>query len=220
LVAFGIRPTSAETGYGYIRAGQPLGSSSSPPAFSVVSFREKPDRARAEEWITSGEYFWNSGMFVARVKVMWQELARHLPGTARTILSLGDVLTDEVLQQRHAVYASLPSVSLDEGVMEKSERIAVVESAFGWDDVGSWEAASQYWPEGEGHNRVLGRSVALVDCKGCRVKAEGLLVALVGMEDVVVVQTSDAILVCHRTRVQDVKALVEGLENRGAEQYL
>jgi len=220
LVAFGITPTSAETGYGYIHAGLPLDTGAPPRAFTVSSFHEKPDRAHAEGWVASGEYFWNSGMFVARVRVLWDELTRHLPTTSDVIVTLGDLFTDEVLQKRHEDYAALPGISLDQGVMEKSDRMAVVESSFGWDDVGSWEAASQYWPEGEGQNRVLGRNVALVDCRGCRVRSEGLLVALVGMQDVVVVQTGDAILICHRTRAQDVKALVEGLENDRAEQYL
>ncbi len=218
IVAFGIAPVSAETGYGYIREGDPL-DALTPRAFLVRSFHEKPDRSRAQEWVASGEYLWNSGMFVSRVGVLWDELARYLPGITRGIESLGDIRDEGVLRRGRDVYEGLQSVSIDQGVMEKTQRLAVVESAFGWDDVGSWEAASEYWPLHE-DNRILGSPVALVDCHGCRVHAQGMLVAMVGLEDVVLVQTEDAILVCHRSRVQDVKALVERLEAEGAVTYL
>lgn len=220
IVAFGIAPDRPETGYGYIRAGSPLNEGVIPRAFAVRSFHEKPDRVRAEQWVSSGEYFWNSGMFVARVEVLWQELADCLPETARTLIDLGGSLTDDSLEAQRERYVSLRGVSIDEGVMERSRRMAVVESSFGWDDVGSWEAASHYWPISDADNRVLGADVAMVDCDGCRVRSDGMLVALVGMHDVVVVQTGDAVLVCPRNRAQDVKALVEKLEKETAGRYL
>lgn len=220
VVAFGIAPASPETGYGYIHVGAGIEAGDEVRAYLVRSFHEKPDRALAEQWVASGGYYWNSGMFVARVETLWGELKRHLPATAETLQSLGRTMTDEELASHHEAYARLATVSIDQGVMEKIDRMAMVEASFDWDDVGSWEAASQYWPRREGDNRIRGERVALVDCEGCRVHAEGLLVALVGMRDVVVVETGGAVLICARSHAQDVKTLVERLENEHADEYL
>ncbi|MBN1423896.1 mannose-1-phosphate guanylyltransferase [Candidatus Fermentibacteria bacterium] len=220
VVAFGIVPTSPETGYGYMRVGAALHDAAQPRAFEVKSFHEKPDLAHARQWAVSGEHFWNSGMFVAKVDVLWAELARLLPATAEVLRRLGSELGDDDLAAHREVYSGLADVSVDHGIMEHSHLMAMVESTFRWDDVGSWEAASRYWPLSAGDNRLLGGDVTLVDCSGCRVRSEDLLVALVGMQDVIVVQSGDAILVCPRDRAQDVKALVENLETGARKRYL
>lgn len=216
VVVFGVVPSGPETGYGYIKAGCIL-RADPPQVYRVEGFHEKPSRELAEAWVASGDYLWNSGMFVGRIGEIWRELERFLPDTAQV---LKEIRVDDSPHTWADLYRGLPSTSLDEGVWEKSDRLTMVRACFGWDDVGSWEAASQYWPLAEGDNRAAGAPVAFVDCRGCRVRTEGVLVAMVGLEDVVVVQTGDAVLVCHRSRAQEVKALVERLERQGDHAYL
>jgi mannose-1-phosphate guanylyltransferase/mannose-6-phosphate isomerase len=220
IVTFGIVPTRPETGYGYIETKERYGHHEAPAVWRVEAFREKPDRATALNWVQRGSHFWNSGIFVGRAGVFWSEIEQYLPETAAKIESLGGDLSAEALARKRNLYESLPNVSIDHGIMEKSDRLCMVEARFSWDDVGSWEAASNYWAAEHDGNRTMGSDVLLISCRGCRVRTEKRLVALIGMEDTIVVETEDAILVCKRDSAQDVKRVVQELERTERGTYL
>jgi len=212
LVTIGIAPTRPETGYGYIQVGEPLDGG----AHAVARFIEKPDLARAQSLLEGGDVLWNGGIFAWRVERILAELRRWTPdvvGPLEHALKRG---TARALAQ---AYARVPSVSIDTGVMERAERVAVVRATFPWSDVGSWAAVADLWRNGHEANAVRGSAV-LVDSTGCVVDAGSRLVALVGVEDLVVVDTPDALLVCPKGRAQDVRLIVEELRRRKLQRYL
>jgi mannose-1-phosphate guanylyltransferase len=208
LVTIGIAPTRPETGYGYIERGSEIGND----AWRVARFREKPDVVTAEQFVGSGRFFWNSGMFVWRASVVLDELARHLPETDRRLADIVAVWGDADAFARG--YAALADVSIDYGVLEKAANVAVVAGEFDWDDIGSWTALARHWPKDANGNVVRGRVVAL-DSNGNLVVTEKRVAALVGVDDLIVVETADALLVCRRDRAQDVKRVIDELERRG-----
>lgn len=213
LVTIGIEPNAPETGYGYIERGEPLGEG----IHRVARFTEKPDRQRAEAFLASGRYAWNGGIFVWRVKTIREALARHLPETQSHLEAIAaEWGNPAVLADR---YAKIEDRSIDYGVLEKANNVAVVAGDFGWDDIGSWTALLRLWPADADGNVVRGRVVAL-DSRGNLVAADKRLVALVGVEDLVVIETEDAVLICPTGRAQDVKQVIEELRQRGWKEHL
>lgn len=222
LVTIGVTPTHPETGYGYIRVGAEVEGKRN--ALWVRSFHEKPSRRQAEQFVASGEYLWNSGMFVFQVSTILQALRQFLPpvyhGLARVVGS-----QKRKAQALRYEYQRLPSISIDYGVMEKvcqtntSLRLAVMPGDFGWSDVGSWDALAAFWEKDARGNAVEGKAV-LVDTREAVVLSPSRLVALVGVEDVIVIDAGDAILVCRRSQAQEVRRVVEALEKRGLRRYL
>ncbi len=214
IVLFGIVPERPETGYGYIQRGEKAAGGDDQPVHRVVRFVEKPDRATAVRYVESGDYLWNSGMFVFPAALMLTEIETHLPDLRagiRACVDHGDL---------EAVYPTLPSVSIDYGVMERSSRTRVIPSRFDWSDVGSWDSAMDIYPSDEAGNVVLGEAT-LVDVTTSFIKADaGRRVAVVGLEDVIVVDTPDAVLVVKRGRSQDVKKVVEALRAGGKHDLL
>jgi mannose-1-phosphate guanylyltransferase len=207
LVTIGIAPEAPETGYGYIERGAEI-----PGGHRVRRFTEKPDRARAEEFLASGRYLWNAGIFVWRVDVIRAALRSHLPETADALREIVARWGDG--ERFAAAYAAVDAVSIDYGVLEKADNVAVVTGDFGWDDIGSWAAVRRLRrADGEG-NVLEGRVVALSSARNY-VSGGNRLVALLGVENLVVVDTDDALLVCAADRVQDVKQIVDELERRG-----
>ena len=211
LVTFGIVPTGPETGYGYIRAGEGTGA-----ARPVASFVEKPDHETAVGYVASGQYYWNSGMFMFRASRYIAELQRSQPdmvAAARSALERARRDADFVRLDPEA-FAASPSDSIDYAVMEKTADAVVVPLAAGWNDVGSWAALWQIAEQdGDGnahHGDVLAR-----DCRNSLAWADGRLVALLGLDDVIVVDTADALLVAHRDKAQGVKDIVEALKRAG-----
>jgi mannose-1-phosphate guanylyltransferase len=211
LVTIGIEPTTPETAYGYIERGADIGAGRN----RVQRFTEKPDRERAAEFLRSGRYLWNSGIFVWKVSAIRTALARHLPDVARplALLRRGDVGAIA------AAYRDLPEQSIDYGVLEKADNVAVVAGDFGWDDIGSWTALLRLGPADADGNVVRGRVLAL-SSHGNLVASDERLVALVGVEGLVVIDTEDALLVCSADRVQDVKQIVDELHRRGWKEHL
>ena len=214
IVTIGVRPTHAETGFGYIRLGARLPRAGGDPVHEVGGFFEKPDRPTAERYLTSGEYLWNSGMFFLTAARMREEARRHLPG-------LGALLDAAVAAPDHAAaiaagYAGVPSISIDHGIMEKASGLRVVPGAFGWNDVGSWAALTTMRPPDGRGNVVLG-GATLIDGEGSVVVAEdgAPFVGVVGAKDLVVVATRDAILVIPKDRAQDVRLIVEAARQAG-----
>jgi mannose-1-phosphate guanylyltransferase len=216
LTTVGIVPTRPETGYGYIEVGDPIANG----VRAVTRFVEKPTRERAEAFVADGRYLWNGGMFFFRAGVMRAAIAEHLPVLAAGLdridaaAARGD--EERVLAE---VFPTLPSISIDHGVMEKAKRIAVVPGDFGWNDVGSWQVTWEMSDrDAEGNSLPVG--TVTVDAKNNLVRdltsgASGKRWALVGVSDLVVVETDDAVLVVPRDRAQDVRAVVDALAKRG-----
>lgn len=215
LVTFGIEPTEPHTGYGYIRGGEGLGGIDG--AYEVDRFVEKPDAATAQGFLGVGGYYWNSGMFMLKASSYLDELGRHEPAIlAQAQLAVQGATRDaDFLRLDPAAFAECPNVSIDYAVMEKTEHAAIVVAAgLGWNDIGSWTALADIAPTDEMGNALIG-DVLTEDVSNTYVRAEHRMVALVGVEDLVVVETADAVLVSRRDRAQDVKKIVEQLNKSG-----
>lgn len=216
LVTFGVVPTQPETGYGYIRANAVHGNSAYSEVAPVEEFVEKPDLAAAKSYLESGEYYWNSGMFLFRARAYLEELDRFAPDIAVACkASMQDKSLDGgFVRLDEDAFLACPSDSIDYAVMEQSSNAAVIPLEAGWSDVGSWSALQDVSP-GDADGNTLNGDVLVHDCKDSFVQAESRLVAAVGLRDVIVVETKDSVLVAHRNRSQDVKALVDRLEAEG-----
>lgn len=212
LLTFGIDPTGPETGYGYIRFGDRLAEG----VRSVEEFREKPDAATAEAYVASGRYLWNSGMFMFRASRFLAELEAHAPDVltfARRALADAD-RDRQVVRLNGEAFAEAPSISIDYAVMERTASAAVVPIHTGWSDVGSWAAL---WELGhhDVHGNVVVGDVELIDVQNSYVRSDGRLVAAIGLDNVVIVDSPDATLVVRRDRSQDVKVVVDRLRAEG-----
>jgi mannose-1-phosphate guanylyltransferase/mannose-6-phosphate isomerase len=216
IIMFGIPPTRPETGYGYIEAGDPVERGS---AFHAVkAFREKPDAATAARYVADGRHLWNAGVFLFSPRVMLEEIHAHVPAIAEPLRSLpARVSQDEAALERY--YKSVPSVSIDVAVMERTARALVARAGFAWDDLGSWAALGPGGGDAAG-NVTRGRTL-LVDAGGITAFAEGGMIAALGVRDLVVVHTPDATLVCPKDRVQEVREIVARLKAaRGSDEFL
>lgn len=209
LVTFGIHPTHAETGYGYIRQGEALSASG---GRRIAAFVEKPDLETAQGYLESGDYHWNSGMFCFRSGAILEALARHAPRVYESVTRVWKHMdtSQSPLEIPADLFSECPSISLDYAVMERAENAAVVTGDFGWSDIGSWKAISELYESDQAGNRIRGRAV-MVDSRGCFVQGGKRLVAAVGVNDLVIVDTGDAVLVAHRDSAQDVKQVVSQL---------
>jgi mannose-1-phosphate guanylyltransferase len=215
IVVFGLRPGSPATGYGYVEQGAPLGGSEGLEAFEVARFHEKPTLEKAREYVASGRFLWNAGIFAFRASSMLAEIAGQMPELARALdeaaRSLGTARFDEELAR---VWATLPKKSIDHGVMEGARRRAVIVPDYEWDDVGSFAAVARARKADAAGNVAIGGCVAL-DSHGNVVDAGEGLVALIGVDDLVVVHTDDVTLVCRKERSEDVKKLLDEVKRRG-----
>ncbi|HXO65181.1 MAG TPA: mannose-1-phosphate guanylyltransferase/mannose-6-phosphate isomerase [Steroidobacteraceae bacterium] len=211
LVTFGVVPTAAETGYGYIQRGAANGA-----AFRIARFVEKPDAQAARGYVDSGDYYWNSGMFLFRARRYLKELALLQPEMARVCeAAFRDASADlEFTRIAAQAFEACPADSIDYAVMEKTRDAVVVPLEAGWSDVGSW-AALHAASTADAHGNVTRGDVVSADSHGCYLYSESRLVAAVGLEDHVVIETKDAVLVVPRSRVQDVKKLVQQLKEAG-----
>ncbi len=218
LVTLGIAPTRPETGYGYIEVA--AGSTGLGP-FPVSRFVEKPDLERAEQFLKAGSFYWNSGMFLWRADVILQELEQQLPEVHAGLQALpvrDGRLSPQGLEE---FYAGVKSESIDVGVMERSKRVVMLPATFGWSDVGSWSALPEVLAADDQGNVIINSAgEILTDSRGCLAYGGGKLVALLGVSDLIVVDTPDALLVCHRERAQEVKGIVAELQRRQLGEYL
>lgn len=219
LVTFGIAPSQPATGYGYIEQGTVIDGHAA--CHKVSSFREKPDRATAEKFVAGGRHFWNSGIFAFRAARYLAELKRYRPDIAAASRSAFSASTRDLdfLRLGKAEFEACASESIDYAVMERTEHAAVVASDCGWSDVGSWSAL---WDiahlDGEG-NAAAG-DTHLRNCSRSYVRAESRLVAAIGIEDLLVVETKDAVLVAHKRHAQEVKAVVDWLGEQGRTEHI
>jgi mannose-1-phosphate guanylyltransferase/mannose-6-phosphate isomerase len=217
LVTFGIQPTHPETGFGYLEAGLPLETG---PGLRVTRFVEKPDAATAAEYLAAGNYFWNSGMFCFQVGTVLNELQAHAPellATAATTLAasrLAQASGYRCLTVDAPSFEQVPDISFDYAVMEHSERVVTVPCNIGWSDVGSWNTISELTTADHEGNRANGELLAY-DARNNYVQSETRLTALIGVEDLLVVDTPDALMIAHKDRAQDVKHIVAKLKATG-----
>jgi mannose-1-phosphate guanylyltransferase len=217
LVTFGIVPTAPETGFGYIQRGDAVGA-----GYKVRRFVEKPDLETATGYLASGDFLWNSGMFCFKAGVFLEDLARHAPDIATTVAECWAAMqapkNPDVLEIPSALFATVPDLSVDYAVMERSDRVAVVPGDFGWSDIGSWNAVRDLAkPDNEG-NRVVGEAI-LVGAQNTYVQAEDRLVAAVGVRDLMVIDTPDALLILDPDKSQDVKQVVSRLKKTDHEAH-
>ena len=214
VVTFGMTPTAPETGYGYIETGPALPGL--PGVHAVTRFTEKPDAATASAFLASGRHLWNSGMFLFTAATLVGELERHAPAVLAAVRKAVAARTtdlDFIRLDRNAFVAA-PSISLDYAVAERTTKAAVVPASLGWSDVGSWAALWELAPKDSSGNAAIG-NVVVEDSRGSYVRSDGPLVAVLGIEDAVVVATEDAVLAMPRARAQDVKRIVDRLKAAG-----
>lgn len=215
LVTVGITPTFPATGYGYIQYGE-----SNQSAKTVLRFVEKPDEQTAKKYIASGDFVWNSGMFVWKASTILNKFAQLLPEVYARLEDIAAAFgKNEEKTLIDKIYPTIPSISVDYGIMEKCNDILVVPGEFGWNDVGSWDTFNVLHKEdGEG-NIAIGNALT-IDTTNTTVYSGGKLVATVGVDNLVIVQTPDAVLVCAKDKAQDVKKIVDELKRQGREDLL
>lgn len=217
LVTFGIMPTAPETGFGYIEQGESLGSGN-----KVARFVEKPNQETAKGYVSSGKYLWNSGMFCFKAGVFLAELAKHAPEVSKVVdacwAAMQPLNNAQMAEIPAELFKTAPDISIDYAVMEKSDNVAVVPGDFGWNDIGSWNAIRDLVEPDAGQNRALGEAI-FVDSTNTFVQSEGRLVATVGINDVMIIDTADALLVAHPDKSQDVKKVVDQLKKDGHDAF-
>ncbi|MHB8845801.1 MAG: mannose-1-phosphate guanylyltransferase/mannose-6-phosphate isomerase [Nitrospirota bacterium] len=220
LVTLGIKPSRPETGFGYIKSGKPCQGADVEGVFRVERFVEKPDLRTAQGYLQSGQYYWNSGMFVWKVRTFLREIERYMPslyqGIEEVRKSIGSGTETEAVR---GMFSRVQPVSIDYGVMEKTDRAAVVPADIGWSDVGSWTALEEVTDKDSSGNIIAG-NVVDIDSHDSVIYADQRLVATIGLRDTIVVDTPDATLVCSRDRAQDVKKVVDELKRRKAEEHI
>jgi mannose-1-phosphate guanylyltransferase len=221
LVTLGIRPDSPHTGYGYIQQGAPLGDVGGFGASRVSRFTEKPDRATAEQFVQSKEYFWNSGIFVWKISAIMEAIEKHLPDLAAQLRAIDAAIGTEserdVLEQ---VWAEVRDQSIDVGILERADNVAVIPISVGWSDVGSWATLIEILPRDGNENVIVGGEHIGIDTSGSLLYGTRRLVAAIGLKDMIVVDTDDVVLVCPKDRAQDVKHIIAELKRQGKEKYL
>ena len=217
LVTLGITPNAPETGYGYIKFDK---ASDTDGVCRVEKFVEKPDLENAKQYLASGDYLWNSGMFIWKVSAILASMEKNMPEVYKGLTDIEAAIGsgDEAAVLKSA-FEAMPSQSVDYGILEKEDSIFVCPGDFGWDDVGSWLALSRLNAPDENGNVFMG-NVESTSTKRTIVKAGDKLVAVVGLEDVVVVDTEDATLICSAEHTADIKKLLEELRSKGREEYL
>lgn len=219
LVTFGIVPNAPETGFGYIEAGTPLGV-----GMSVKQFVEKPSLEKAQEYLAAGNFFWNSGMFCFKAGVLLDELAKHSPDVLKAseacwaAMSEKHAAADAMLEIPAELFAEVPDISVDYAIMERSAKVVVVPADFGWSDIGSWNAVSNLVSPDADNNRAVGEAI-FVDSLNTFVQSEDRLVAALGVDNLMIIDTPDALLVAHSDKAQDVKKVVTLLKKQNHEAY-
>jgi mannose-1-phosphate guanylyltransferase len=221
LVTLGIQPTGPSTAYGYIQRGAQVAVEQSFPIFRVRRFVEKPPADTAAEYVESGEYYWNSGIFIWQISTILEEMQRLLPDLHGQLTKIESDLTgptahDTLLEH----WAHIEPATIDVGIMEEAENVAVLPLDVGWNDVGSWTALAEILPRDEEDNVVIRADHLGLDTKNTVVYSSRRLIATIGLEDMIIVDTDDVLLICPQDRAQDVRKLVDRLKEQGKNRYL
>ena len=216
LVTIGITPTFPCTGYGYIK----FDKTGDAIAKTVVEFKEKPDLETAKAYVESGEYSWNSGMFIWKASTILEKFQELLPDVYNCLLEIAEAMnTEEEKATIEKVYPIIPSISIDYGIMEKSDDVMVISAEFGWNDVGSWDNLGVLYEADENGNVIHGNQIN-IDTKDCISYSKKRLITTVGVSNLIIVETDDSILVCDKQRAQDVKSIVDTLKEKQMNEYL
>jgi mannose-1-phosphate guanylyltransferase len=220
LVTIGIEPTHPETGYGYIHFGDKLHTIDGDSVFKVENFTEKPDLDTAAEFLKDGSYLWNSGMFIWNLNSILANIEEHLPKLHLSLEKIREALNTE--QQSEIIkeeFEKMESISIDYGIMEKADDIFVIPGSFGWDDLGSWPALERIKKVDEQGNVVVGKHYG-IDTKNSIIHSTDKVITTIGLDNIVIVNTEDAVLICDKKRAQDVKKIREILSEEGLDDYL
>lgn len=216
LVTFGLKPSRPETGFGYIELGNPLQNGR---AYEARRFVEKPDLETAKEFVDSGKYFWNSGMFVFRAEVVLEEGRRFLPQVVRVLEEIDTFSEEDKEKLAMEAFISIEPISIDYGIMEKSDHVAVIPVDIGWKDVGSLTALEEFYEKDERGNIKIGNIIE-IDSEDSIFYSDARLVAAIGLSDLMAIDTRDATLICPKDRAQDVAKIVSLLKKKHAGEYL
>jgi mannose-1-phosphate guanylyltransferase len=220
LVTLGIKPNHPATGYGYIERAEKLGHVNGHDVYRVEKFTEKPDPTTAQAFVESGRYHWNSGMFIWKVPAILRQFEKLMPRFYAQLMDIDAALgTAEERVVLERVWPQVENETIDYGIMERAEDVAVIPVDIGWSDVGDWTALSELLPADAEGNVVVGQHVGL-DTTGCLIHGSHRLVTTIGLENMIIVDTEDALLVCPKERAQEVRDLVEKLKDSGREEYL
>lgn len=220
LVTMGITPTRPDTGYGYIKVSEKYPLAGHQDVYKVEAFVEKPDAEKAAGYLASGGYLWNSGMFSWRVKTIRGLIREFMPELHTGLELIREAFDkpdfDRVLDRE---YLKFEKVSIDYGIMEKASGVYVIPGSFGWDDVGTWTALDRVLNLDELGNLFHG-SVVSIDTRGCIIEGKTKLIAAIGVEDLVVIDTDDVMFICNKEKAQDIKKLLEKMRAEGLQEYL
>lgn len=220
IVTLGITPHSPETGYGYIQRGDLQDHYAGIPVSRVTRFLEKPDYQRALEFLASGDYLWNSGMFIWRTDLILKMIGVHAPLLDSGLKKIGKHLgSDEYNYILEKVYSDLPKISVDYGILEKADNVLVISCDFAWDDIGCWTAIGRYSDKDKDGNVFMCEGV-IMDTADTYVFSRDKPVAVLGVTDLIVVNESDSLLICHRSRAQEIKNVVRVLKEKGFDNLL
>ncbi len=220
LVTIGIQPTYPATGYGYIQYTPEKVEVDGVAAYRVKTFAEKPNLETAHRFLESGDFLWNSGIFIWKISTILREIEEHLPAISDALEAIDRALgTPEEEKVIDTTYRQIRSISIDYGVMEHARRVLVIPGDFGWNDLGSWNEVYKIRPKDENQNAAQSKHV-LLDTQGCLIDVEDRVVAAVGLRDLIVVETEDALLICPRDRAQEVKDIVDALRRRKMDHLL
>jgi mannose-1-phosphate guanylyltransferase len=220
LITFGIPPSYPATGYGYIQfqKSSPLRIKGE-DFYPVQKFKEKPDLETAKDFLSLGNFHWNSGMFLWQPSVFEEKLRSHAPEMFSYWEKILYALKKDEESQIHAVFDEMPSISIDYALIEKAEGVLMSEGNFGWSDVGAWSSLSDIWPQDERGNALRGENITL-DSDRCLLYNPRKLTVLIGTKDLIVVNTEEALLICHKDQDQRVKEIVENLKEKGKKDQL
>ena len=220
LITFGIPPAYPATGYGYIQFSKenPLRFQDE-NFYAVQEFKEKPEYEKAKTFLEEGTYFWNSGMFLWQADVFAKKLEQHAPSIFPYWEKMLEALQNNDEGQIDAIFTEIPSISIDYALMENAEGVLMCEGDFGWSDVGAWSSLTDIWPQDEKGNALRGESI-LLDSQNCLVFNPKKITALIGVKDIIVVDTEDALLISHKSQDQKVKDIVEKIKEKGGVEYL
>jgi len=219
MVTFGVVPTGPETGFGYIEAGPAL-----PHGREVLRFVEKPSREKAQDYLAAGNFYWNSGMFCFAAGAVLKQLTEHAPDVSKAVETCWSAMKEPpgasgtLLEIPSDLFAQVPDISVDYAVMERSRLVATVPAEFGWSDIGSWNAVRELVPADEANNRATGEAI-FIDSRNTFVQGEDRLIAALGVDNLMIVDTPDALLVAHADKAQDVKKVVAQLKTQQHESY-
>jgi len=218
LVTLGIKPDKPETGYGYVERGDLLGQYNDHSVYRVNRFLEKPDLETAQTFVDSGRYFWNSGIFIWKLSTLMKAFELHTPELYGQFDRIDQEL--DAGNPIETAWQGIKPVSIDVGIMERADKVAVIPVDFGWNDVGSWAATYEVAERDDNLNVLHGDNIVVVDTKGSYVRGHDRFIAVVGLDDVIVVQTEDALLVCAKDKAQDVKEVVNWLQAQKRDELL